>query len=87
MACKTFVGPFTTFRSFPTSTKMKPMASRRDFLKQGSIGGLALASMLAREPLLGSGAPSSGLHHPPRAKRVIQLFMAGAASHLDMFDF
>ena len=63
------------------------MASRRYFLKQCSIVGLALASMLAREPLLGSSAPSSGLHHPPRAKRVIQLFMAGAASHLDMFDF
>jgi hypothetical protein len=26
------------------------------------------------------------LHHPPRAKRVVQLFMAGAASHIDLFD-
>jgi len=26
------------------------------------------------------------LHHPPRAKRVIQLFMAGAASHIDLWD-
>ena len=50
------------------------------------MGGLALASMLSREPLhAGSGLPA-GLHHPPRAKRVIQLFMAGAASHIDMFD-
>ena len=24
--------------------------------------------------------------HPPRAKRVVQLFMAGAASHIDLFD-
>ena len=48
---------------------------------------MALASMLAREPLQGAITPSSDLHHPPRAKRVIQLFMAGAASHLDMFDF
>ena len=29
---------------------------------------------------------SGGLHHPPKAKRVIQLFMAGAASHVDLFD-
>ena len=48
---------------------------------------MALASMLSREPLQGAVLPSSDLHHPPRAKRVIQLFMAGAASHLDMFDF
>ena len=59
--------------------------SRRDFLKQSSFGGMALASMLARDPL--PAATSSVLDHPPRAKRVIQLFMAGAASHLDMFDF
>ena len=65
---------------------MNATATRRDFLKQGSIGGLALASMLAREPLQGAVVPSSDLHHPPRAKRVIQLFMAGAASHIDMFD-
>ena len=26
-------------------------------------------------------------HHPARAKRVVQLFMAGAASHIDLFDF
>ena len=64
---------------------MTPGESRRAFLKQSSFGGLALASMLARDPL--SAATPSALHHPPRAKRVIQLFMAGAASHLDMYDF
>ena len=26
-------------------------------------------------------------HFPPKAKRVVQLFMAGAASHIDLFDF
>ena len=50
------------------------------------MGGLALASMLSREPLKQGQVCSAGLHHPPRAKRVIQLFMAGAASHIDMFD-
>lgn len=34
--------------------------------------------MLAEQPATGP---------PPRAKRVVQLFMAGAASHLDLFDF
>ncbi len=63
--------------------------SRRDFLWQsgGGLGGVALASMLGKEPLLGSGILSGTLHHPPKAKRVIQLFMGGAASHLDTFDF
>ena len=32
-------------------------------------------------------APSPIPHHRPRAKRVIQMFMAGAASHIDLFDF
>jgi hypothetical protein len=27
------------------------------------------------------------LHHPPRAKRVVQLFMSGAASQCDTFDY
>ena len=51
------------------------------------MGGLALTSMLGREPLLAKGVLSGTLHHPPKAKRVIQLFMGGAASHLDTFDF
>jgi len=33
------------------------------------------------------GVLTGKLHHPPKAKRVVQLFMAGAASHLDLFDF
>ena len=31
--------------------------------------------------------PDGGLHHAPKARRVVQLFMAGAASHLDLFDY
>jgi hypothetical protein len=67
----------------------KAPQSRRDFLWQsgGGLGGLALASMLGREPLLANGVLNGTLHHPPKAKRVIQLFMGGAASHLDTFDF
>lgn len=33
------------------------------------------------------GALGGLLHHPPKAKRVVQMFMAGAASHIDLFDF
>jgi len=71
--------------------------NRRQFLWQsgGGLGGLALASLLKGEGLLSSvvqaaspKAPSVVLpQYLPRAKRVIQLFMAGAASHLDLFDF
>src|SRR5215207_650006 len=60
------------------------MMDRRDFLFQsgGGLGGIALAAMLADE-----SAASTGLHHPAKAKRVVQLFMAGGASHIDLFDF
>ena len=61
--------------------------SRRDFLWRsgGGLGGIALAGMLCRDGVLGAMHPV-GLHHKPKAKRVIQLFMGGAASHLDLFD-
>ncbi len=50
---------------------------RRDLL--GSFGGLALAQMIGQE--------NGGLHHAPRAKRVIQIFLSGAASQCDSFDY
>lgn len=68
--------------------------SRREFLWRsgGGLGGIALAAMLGREdslgaPLANAGILSGKLHHAPKARRVIQLFMAGAASHVDMFDY
>lgn len=66
--------------------------NRRDFLfhSGGGLGGVALASLLGSDRLL-ADAPAKradgGLHHKPKAKRVVQLFMAGAASHIDLFDF
>jgi len=71
-------------------------ASRRDFLWQlgGGLGGIALAQLLGQAGLLAAedGASSSadfngGLHHPAKAKRVVQLFMSGAASQCDTFDY
>jgi hypothetical protein len=59
---------------------------RRDLLFSG-FAGLALAELLARDAVVNAGLGRIKTpHHPPRAKRVIQLFMAGAASHVDMFD-
>jgi hypothetical protein len=63
--------------------------TRRSFLSTftGSFAGLALAGILQRDSLRAAepGAVRF-LHHPPKAKRVVQLFMAGAASHVDTFD-
>jgi Protein of unknown function (DUF1501) len=55
--------------------------NRRNFLLHagGGLGVLALTTMLQRA--------EGGMHHKPKAKRVVQLFMAGGASHLDLFDF
>lgn len=66
--------------------------SRRDFLwsSGGGLGGIALAALLGESAAKGqerAAATSNGLHHPAKAKRVVQLFMAGAASHIDLFDY
>src|SRR4051812_8844791 len=66
---------------------------RRDFLwhSGNGLGGIALAALLGRDGLLAAGGPTrradGGVHHAPKAKRVVQLFMAGGASHLDLFDY
>jgi hypothetical protein len=71
--------------------------NRREFLWQngGGLGGMALGALLGADDLLAADTnggvarlrPDGGLHHEPKARRVIQLFMAGAASHIDLFDF
>jgi hypothetical protein len=55
----------------------------------GGIGGIALAALLHRDPLSAaeSGGVLAALHHAPKAKRVVHMFMAGAASHIDLFDY
>lgn len=67
---------------------------RRAFLWNwgGGLGGIALAHLLGRESLLAESPKprpefNGGLHHPARAKRVVQLFMSGAASQCDTFDY
>jgi hypothetical protein len=67
--------------------------TRRAFLEQsgGGLGATALAALLSRDGLLaGELTPHASLltpHFAPRARRVVHLFMAGAASHLDLFDY
>ncbi|HEX7896347.1 MAG TPA: DUF1501 domain-containing protein [Planctomycetota bacterium] len=58
------------------------MMTRRDF-----IGTAALATLLARDAkAVGTGLP--GLpHFAPKAKRVVYLFMNGAPTHVDLFDW
>ncbi len=65
--------------------------TRRHFFKQAAgfgIGSLALNSLLNNQLLAsstGDGVP--GPHFAPKAKRIIFLFMAGAPSQLDLFDY
>lgn len=68
-----------------------PLQTRRHFFQNCGVGlgKIALSSLLAG-PALAAPAPtasSSGLHLPAKVKRVIYLFMAGAPSQLELFDF
>lgn len=60
--------------------------SRRQFLARcgAGFGGVALDWMVRHDQAL--AAPSQVLHHAPRAKQVIWLFMEGGPSHLDLVD-
>ncbi len=64
--------------------------SRRAFLGElgAGVSGLALAAMLQREGDAAEGGlePDGKPHFPPKAKRVIWLFMRGGFSHLESFD-
>lgn len=65
---------------------------RRDLLSRFAtgLGGVALASLLIREGSA-EGKPATGVHppphHPPKAKRAIQIFLQGGLSHVDSFDY
>lgn len=63
--------------------------SRRRFLEQwgGGLGSIALAHLLGRESDAAQPDLNGGLHHRAKAKRVVQLFMSGAASQCDMYDY
>jgi hypothetical protein len=64
--------------------------SRRTFLSDLGMGftGLVLGSMLAEDGLFAADTAhhSGSLHHSPRAKSVIWIFLSGGYSHLETFD-
>ncbi len=61
------------------------LQSRRTFLLNSGMG-LGTAAFATLAPRAG-GAAQPRLHHPASAKRVIFLFMAGAPSQVDLFDY
>src|ERR1044072_5896286 len=75
------------------STDNLKQITRRHFFKQTgfSVGAMALASLL-NENLLAAQATSNPFaprppHFAAKAKSIIYLFMAGAPSQLDLFDY
>src|SRR5215831_5421242 len=65
--------------------------TRRHFFKQCGVGvgSMALSSLLNDNLFAQTGnrADARGPHFPPRAKSIIYLFMVGAPSQLDLFDY
>lgn len=78
-----------------TLSALRSQVTRRHFFQDCGVGvgKVALASLLAGSTLRPSlAAPSAEFaprqsHFPGKAKAVIHLFMAGAPSHLDLFDY
>ena len=75
---------------------MKPKeVARRWFLEQCGVGlgAIALSHLLGETGLAAPNTPPADPmapkkpHFAPKAKRVIFLFMAGAPSHLELFDY
>ena len=68
------------------------LETRRQFFANGALGlgTAALASMIPKQSF-GIGDQSIGLpelpHYAPKAKRAIYLFMAGAPSQMDTYDY
>jgi Protein of unknown function (DUF1501) len=64
--------------------------ARRWFLKECGVGlgAIALADLIGRGSAQAADSASAARpHFAPRAKNVIFLFMAGAPSHLELFDY
>ena len=63
--------------------------SRRGALQKAAcgFGSLALAGLCADPARAANLLAGKSTHHPPRAKRIIFLFMQGGPSHVDTFDY
>jgi len=65
------------------------LETRRQFFGKSAkgLGAVALASLLGNQAKANDGGALHHGHFPARAKRVIWLFMAGAPSQLDTYDY
>jgi uncharacterized protein (DUF1501 family) len=65
------------------------LLTRRQLFGKGALGlgTAAMAQLLGPGAFAGSGEAHGGLHHAPKAKRVIYLFMSGGPSHHDLWDY
>ena len=77
----------------PDHQVWQSLQSRRALLKRAAcgFGSLALAG-ISQHATAGTSSPENPLaalqsHIPPRAKRIIFLFMQGGPSHVDSFDY
>jgi hypothetical protein len=65
------------------------VVSRRGFLADSFTGlaGVGLASLLGNDVFAAPDTPGAGPHFAPKAKRVLQIFCPGGASHIDLWDY
>ena len=66
--------------------------TRRQLFGRSALGlGTAAMAQILNDQSFGldkaSSASHGGLHHAPKAKRVIYLFMSGGPSHHDLWDY
>ena len=66
--------------------------TRRQLFGRSALGlGTAAMSQILGSDAMAKGSgkllPHGGLHHAPKAKRVIYLFMSGGPSHHDLWDY
>jgi hypothetical protein len=71
-----------------TQPPARALLTRRDVIARlgGGLGGLALGSLLAEASPAGHDLAPRPPHHPAKARAVIQLFMHGGPSHVDLLD-
>ncbi|MGB7324090.1 MAG: DUF1501 domain-containing protein [Rubripirellula sp.] len=76
-----------------TGNDLNPLSRRQWLSRFGyGLGSMALGSLLQQDMASGAAASveaaiQSGMHHAPKAKRIIFLFQSGAPSQMDLFDY
>jgi hypothetical protein len=74
--------------AFPCHRQQR-FVTRRDFLWQlgGGLGGVAFAAMMNEAQGATNPLAAKPVHHPAKAKAVIQIFCPGGLSHIDSWDY